>query len=180
MQKIGIIRKVDDLGRIVIPKELRKKLKIRESEQILIYTNESDQILLEKYQPLSEIFKFCDDYIQALSKVINATCIMTDLEKVLFIYGNMEKEYVNKKINEKFVKAMLDRNISMHDNKKYTIVDKEDLSKVSDERILPIIVDSNVVGAIIIITNNFTRKFGDVEEKFLSHALEFFKLQMEI
>ena len=180
MQKTGIIRKVDDLGRIVIPKELRKNLKIREGDLLEISLAENNKIILEKYEPLGEDFKVFSKYLEVMAKNTNNTCILTDTEKVIFSFGPNSNLYKDKKLKNSFIDEIFKRSISMHYNKVYTIVEDEDIRKISNEKIAIINVDGSVIGAIIMLTNNYAKKFGDLEEKLLDQAVDFFTIQMEI
>jgi len=180
MQKTGIIRKVDDLGRIVIPKELRKNLKIREGDLLEISLAENNKIILEKYEPLGEEFKVFSKYLEVMAKNTNNTCILTDTEKVIFSFGPNSNLYKDKKLKNSFIDEIFKRSISMHYNKVYTIVEDEDIRKISNEKIAIINVDGSVIGAIIMLTNNYAKKFGDLEEKLLDQAVDFFTIQMEI
>ncbi len=180
MQKTGIVRRVDDLGRIVIPKEIRKTLKIREGDELLISLQNENQVILQKYEPLGAVMKICDDYIETLAKISNSTCLLIDLEKVLFAHGGISRIYRNKSIKEKFSLKLQEKNISIREKRIFNIVDDENMADISDEIIAPLFIDGSLIGAIIMLTNNFTKKYGIVEEKLLEQAIEFFKSQMEI
>ncbi len=180
MQKTGIVRKVDDLGRIVIPKEIRKTLKIREGDELEISVEDNTKILLRKYEPLGEVLKVCSSYIETLSKVSNSTCILFDTNKVLFCYGNNSSEYKNKKISEKFLYKLLERSIMSIETKVLQIVEDEDIKKITNERIAPLNIDGSVIGAIVMLNTSKTRMYGAIEDKLIEQTVEFFKSQMEI
>ena len=180
MQKTGIIRKVDDLGRIVIPKEIRKTLKIREGEELEISLQNDNQIVLQKNVPFDSMINVYTSYIKALSKVSNTTCILTDMEKVIYAFGSSANVYLNKSLNQKYIDKLSNRLISIKENKITSICIGEDISKISDEKILPILIDGTLIGSVIMLTNNFTKKIGSIEEKLLEQAFEFFKAQMEV
>ena len=95
MQKTGIIRKVDDLGRIVIPKEIRKTIKIHEGDEMEFGVEDGVKIVLKKYSPLDDVYETCSNYIKSLSDVMGITCMMIDLEKVLFVSGALSKKIKN-------------------------------------------------------------------------------------
>lgn len=180
MQKTGILRKVDDLGRIVIPKEIRKNLKIREGEELEISIQNENQVVLQKSEPFNSSINVYISYVRALAKVSNATCILTDMEKVICAFGSSANLYINKNLTQKYIEKLSSRIISIRENKIINICEFEDISKISDEKILPILIDGTLIGSVIMLTNNFTKKIGNVEEKLLEQASEFFKAQMEI
>lgn len=180
MQKTGIIRKVDDLGRIVIPKEIRKTLKIREGDELEILVEESSKVILKKYEPLGEVLKICSSYLATLSKVSNSTCVLLDTNKVLFSYGANSSNYKNKDIYEKFLYKLLERNMMSIETKIMKIVEDEDMSEITNERIAPLNIDGSIIGAIAMISTSKTRRYGAIEDKLIEQAVEFFKSQMEI
>ncbi|CCZ56326.1 stage V sporulation protein T [Clostridium sp. CAG:1219] len=181
MQKTGIIRKVDDLGRIVIPKEIRKTIKIHEGDEMEIVVEDGAKIVLKKYSPLDDVYETCSNYIKSLSDVMEITCMMIDLEKVLFVSGTLSKKIENLLINEEFVKKLIKREVTPKDNKIYKIFDESITgNKILEEKVAPLIIDGSVIGAIVLINNNVQKRFGIMEEKILEQAISFFKLQMEI
>ena len=80
MKATGIIRRVDDLGRIVIPKEIRKTLKIREGDPVEIFTDNQGQVILKKYSPIGEIGNFAKAYAEAMSQIAGHRVLVTDRE----------------------------------------------------------------------------------------------------
>ena len=180
MQKTGIIRKVDDLGRIVIPKELRKTLKIREGDTLEISLYENSKIILEKNEPLGENLSVFKSYLECLSKNTNNTCILTNLESVLFAFGPNSNFYMNKKLKDKFINEIANRNLNIHQDKVLNIIDNENIKDISNEKIGILNVDGSVVGSVIMLSHNFSKKFGESEDKLLEQSIDFFVSQMEI
>lgn len=179
MQKTGIVRKVDDLGRIVIPKELRKNLKIREGDTVEINLSD-DKIVLKKNEPLGESLEVFKKYLECLAKNTNNTCILTDTEKVVFAFGPNSSFYINKKLKEAFSNEILNRNLNIHQNKVLNIISGENVNDISNEKIGVLNVNGSVVGSLIMLTHNFTKTFGSTEDKILEQSIDFFILQMEI
>ena len=87
MKATGIVRRIDDLGRIVVPKEIRRTLRIREGDPLEIYTGREGEIMLKKYSPIGEIGEFATAYAQALAQVSNALICITDREYVIAAAG---------------------------------------------------------------------------------------------
>lgn len=81
MKATGIVRRIDDLGRVVVPKEIRKTLKIREGDPVEIFTDNQGQIILKKYSPIGEMGDFARDYAEAMSQIAGHTVIVTDRKK---------------------------------------------------------------------------------------------------
>ena len=89
MKATGIVRRVDDLGRVVVPKEIRKTLKIREGDPVEIYTDSEGDIILRKYSPIGEMGDFARSYAQAMSQIAGHRVMVTDREKVVAVAGGV-------------------------------------------------------------------------------------------
>ena len=143
MKSTGIVRKIDELGRIVIPKEIRKYLNIHNGEDIQISVEE-EKIILKKHQKMSSINEIAQKYIDSFNKLSNSKYYITDKEKVI---ASSEKEIINSKIDDKIEESMNERrNISGK---------KLNLGKELNEFFLiePIINDADAIGTIIVVNN---------------------------
>ena len=83
MKATGIVRRIDDLGRIVVPKEIRRTLRIREGDPLEIFTSREGEIMLKKYSPVGELGEFARSYAQALAQTTEALVCITDREYVI-------------------------------------------------------------------------------------------------
>ena len=99
MKTTGIIRRIDELGRIVIPKEIRKNLRIKNGESLEIYL-ENDSIILKKYSQIESLKNVSIDYVEAFNQIIKHNIIVTDRDKVVAVSGPFKKKYLDKEINE--------------------------------------------------------------------------------
>ena len=150
MKTTGIIRRIDDLGRIVIPKELRRTLRIRTGESLEIFVDNED-IILKKYSPMESIEDAALRYVDSFSKVINHSVIVTDKNRVIAASGSLKKKYIGKNIS-----AFTDRNIERRDSfverhkKAFSFVDGvEDFGYYSFSSI---ICNGDTIGCVIIIS----------------------------
>ena len=103
----GIIRRIDELGRIVIPKEIRKKLRIDNGESLEILI-EDDNIILKKYSPVESLNDVVNKYVDIFSQVIKCNIIVVDRKKVIGVSSNIKKQYQDKDITE-FTLRSIDR-----------------------------------------------------------------------
>lgn len=110
MKTTGIIRRIDELGRIVIPKEIRKNLRIKNGESLEIYL-ENDSIILKKYSQIESLKNVSIDYVEAFNQIIKHNIIVTDRDKVIAAAGPLKKKYLDKEINE-----FTERSIERRDN----------------------------------------------------------------
>ncbi len=100
MKPTGVMRRIDDLGRIVIPKEIRKNLKIREGDSLEIFVADQGKVVLEKHSPLKDLEAIAGNYVNAINKTLNKTIIVTDSENIIAVAGEQKKDLLGKKISE--------------------------------------------------------------------------------
>ena len=93
MKATGIVRRIDDLGRVVIPKEIRRTLRIRESDPLEIFTDREGEIILKKYSPIGELSAFAQQYAESLSQTTGQLACICDMDQVIATSGNGKKEF---------------------------------------------------------------------------------------
>src|SRR5574344_363306 len=100
MKATGVVRRIDDLGRIVIPKEIRKTLRIKDGESVEIFLND-DNIILKKYLPLGELPGFYKDYVDSIYSEINKNIMVVDRDHIVAVAGSdtLKKKYVDSVIS---------------------------------------------------------------------------------
>lgn len=177
MKATGIVRRIDDLGRVVIPKEIRRTLRIREGDPLEIFVDRDGEVILKKYSPISELSDFAKEYADALYDSLGHTVLICDRDTIISVSGVSKKEYLNKNIGELVEKIMDDRNsVVMTDESEISIVDgiKE---TVTSYTVGPIIANGDPIGAVIILSKD--KIIGDVEHKAVETAASFLAKQME-
>lgn len=160
MKNTGIIRRIDDLGRIVIPKEIRNNLKIREGEKLEIFLEE-EKIILSKYSSMKSIDKIAKICVDALCEVININILITDRDKIIAASPNLRKKYLDKELDIRFSEKLLNFN---------TIIEKEakllkiitDFEEETSYISIPILIDGDIIGNVIIL--NFKDKINETDE----------------
>ena len=106
MKATGIVRRIDDLGRIVIPKEIRSTMHIRESDPLEIYTGNSGEIIFKKYSAIGEMPTFAEKFAEILQKEISAPVIITDRGSVIAVSGLQKIEFIGKSLTEEAEKII--------------------------------------------------------------------------
>lgn len=150
MKSTGITRRIDDLGRIVIPKEIRKNLKIKENEVLEIFIN-NDEIILKKFSPFNDSEKVLSDYIKVINDMTGNDVIITDRDKVILSSKKLEEKLLNKKLSEYVNDLMENRNTFLsNDMKVIEVIDNEKIKQ--NYYFIPFIIDSDVVGSIIMFS----------------------------
>ena len=95
MKSTGVIRRIDELGRIVIPKEIRKTLRIHDGDSLEIFTDNNDNIILSKYSSISVLNELANNIVQAINKVINGEILITDNDKVIAVSSNLKSKFID-------------------------------------------------------------------------------------
>lgn len=149
MKSTGVTRKIDELGRIVIPKEIRKNLGIRDGESLEIYT-EQESILLKKHSEIQKYEDLSNKLCEMISNIYNLNIIITDREKV--IATSIKEDILNRKINNQIIELIDNRNFYV--SKEIENINFEDINIKGHFTIAPIISSIDSLGTVIIIDNN--------------------------
>lgn len=175
MKSTGVVRRVDDLGRIVIPKEIRRTLRIRDGEALEIFVD-SEMIALKKFSKMTDMSDVAKELVEIINNNINKTVLITDRDKFIAASGTLKKNYIDKNISKFLEDVMSDRKClvenSMHP---IELIDnlKESLSYV----IYPIIMNGDAVGLVLAISNN--GDIGQLEEKLVNITAQFLGKHIE-
>ncbi len=177
MKATGIVRRIDDLGRVVIPKEIRRTLRIREGDPLEIFVDRDGEVILKKYSPISELSDFAKEYVDAVYDSLGHTVLICDRDNVIAIAGASKKEYMNKAISN-LVEGVMDERQSflMTDTKEVSFVEGKE-ETVSSYVMGPIIAGGDPIGAIVIFSKEAV--IGEVEKKAVDTAVSFLARQME-
>lgn len=180
MKATGIVRRIDDLGRIVIPKEIRRTLHIRESDPLEIFTDREGQIILKKYSPIGEMTTFAKQYAESLAQVSGHTTLIADRDQFIAIAGGY-KNLLNKSVSRQLEEKITNREtmIAARGDRSFISISEEPAEDYQHEAIAPIICEGDVIGAVILIENDNKGKMGEVEQKLILSAAGFLGRQME-
>ena len=113
MKATGIVRRIDDLGRVVIPKEIRRTLRIKEGTPLEIFTDREGEIILKKYSPIGELSTFAKEYAEVLSQTTGMVSCITDHDQVIAAAGQGGKEYVGKEISSELEEVIFAREMKL-------------------------------------------------------------------
>lgn len=154
MKATGIVRRIDDLGRIVIPKEIRRTMHIHEGDPLEIYTTSEGEIIFKKYSPIGELRSFAEQHATILSKMINIPTIICDRDNIIAAAGIAKREIINKPISQDLKNILQQR-------KTYTTQKNKPIypSQETKHNILvcsPIISSGDLNGAVILLSANST------------------------
>ena len=184
MKATGVVRRIDDLGRIVIPKEIRKTLRIKEGDPLEIFTDREGQIILKKYSPIGELSEFATEYAETLAKTTGHIACITDKDTVIAVSGGSKKDFLEQGISKDLERIMDDKEayISKENNDvSVPITQNENADKKNNAQVVyPIISDGDVIGSVILISKDANTKMTEVEKKVVQSAASFLGTQMEL
>lgn len=176
MKATGVVRRIDELVRIVIPKEIRKTLRIREGENIEIYLDSDESIVLKKYSIVKKLGDFAQAFTDSIYSFLKLNILITDNDNIIAFSGPLKKEYINKSISDYLLNSIKRReNILEKHFKSINIINEKELE--GTYTINSIIVNGDVVGLFIIFSDN--DKIKEVEEKISQIAAQFLSKYLE-
>lgn len=180
MRATGIVRRIDDLGRVVIPKEIRRTLRIRESEPLEIFTGKEGEIVLKKYSPISEMTNFAKQYVESLSQVSGRVAIVTDRDQFIAVSGGL-RNVMGKEISKELENKMEKRDTFMaaRGDRNFIPVLEEMPEEIIYEAVCPILSEGDMIGAVLLLETDNKRKMNEGDLKLIQAAAGFLGKQME-
>ena len=181
MKATGIVRRIDDLGRVVIPKEIRRTLRIREGTPLEIFTDREGEIILKKYSPIGELAPFAKQYAESLAQTTGLVVCVCDRDQVIAVAGGARRELLGKNISKQLESVIEDRENILVDNKEYRYirVTDSDSEDFCGQAISPIICEGDAIGAVVILSKEAKAVLGETEQKLAISAAGFLGKQME-
>lgn len=181
MKATGIIRRIDNLGRLVIPKEIRKVLKIKESDPMEIFVGSDGEIVLKKYSPMADMSVFAQQYVEAVSQSLGLPVMITDRDTVIAVAGMPKKDILGSELHRE-LENVIDsrRSVATRKGEKGFARITEDGMDIDGEVIQPIIAEGDAIGAVVVIAKDPAGRIGDIEKKAAVIAASFLGKQMEV
>lgn len=182
MKATGIVRRIDDLGRVVIPKEIRRTLRIREGDPLEIFTDRDGEVILKKYSPIGELTEFATEYAESLNDALGQVAIIADRDTIIAVAGASKKEFLEKRVSKAFEKAMEGKKslVITEKEKVYPLTnDASDEQKYTSQVIAPIVSQGDAIGAVVLLSKEEDELLGELELKVAETAANFLGKQME-
>ena len=177
MKATGIVRRIDDLGRVVIPKEIRKTMRLKDGDALEIFTDSDGEVIFKKYSPIGELSSFATQYAEAIHSQIAVPIIISDNDHVVASSGIPKRDVYEKRISEQTEELLEDRHYftkSLKNEKFYPI---DGLEKTAG-LVYPIISAGDAVGSVIMLSDDDSVP-GDTHIKLAQVAASFLGKQME-
>ena len=177
MKATGIVRRIDDLGRVVIPKEIRRTLRLREGTPLEIFTDREGEII----SPMVELAAFAVQYAEAMAQSTGLMVCIADRDQIIAVSGGPKKEYYQKTISRALELAVSERqNIcAARGEKAFIPITSDEMEESSAEVIVPILSEGDAIGAVILLSREAKQALGGAEMKLAATAAGFLGRQME-
>ena len=154
MKATGIVRRIDDLGRVVVPKEIRRTLRLREGTPLEIFTDREGEIILKKYSPMMELNAFAGQYADAMAQSTGLMVCITDRDQVVAAAGGAKKDFFQKPISRALEHVIQERMTVQagKDERAFTPVTDDDSEGITAQVITPIICEGDAIGSVIVMS----------------------------
>lgn len=179
MKATGIVRRIDDLGRVVIPKEIRRTLRIREGDPLEIFVDRDGEVILKKYSPIGELGDFAKEYAESLYESTGHITLISDRDTVIAIAGASKKEYLDKQIGNLLENSMDNRKIALESSTGTYEIIRDHPETISSFVIAPIISGGDPIGTVVLLNKDESVKMSEMESKMAETAAGFLGKQME-
>ncbi|HHW09876.1 MAG TPA: stage V sporulation protein T [Firmicutes bacterium] len=178
MKATGIVRRIDDLGRVVIPKEIRRTLRIREGDPLEIFVDREGEVILKKYSPIGELSDFAQEYVDSLAESTGHMALITDRDVVVAASGGPKRQLVDRELPPIFEKVM--------ESRRSMALPKPGQSEGQDIPwdftscvLAPIIAEGDPIGVVMLGAKDEKIRLGELELKLVETAASFLAKQME-
>ena len=165
MKATGIVRRIDDLGRVVIPKEIRRTLRIKEGDPLEIFTDREGEVILKKYSPIGELGKFAREFAESLAQTSGHAVCITDRDQIVAAAGGLKKDYVGKSISG-VLEEMINERESILAGKtpeRHVELTNDDEKPEVQQVITPILCGGDAIGSVILSGKDRSVKMGETE-----------------
>ncbi|MCK8817025.1 stage V sporulation protein T [Natroniella sulfidigena] len=184
MKATGIVRRIDDLGRVVIPKEIRRTMRIREGEPLEIFVDRDGEVILKKYSPIGELGEFAQEYVDSLAEVTGHIACVLDRDAIVAVAGAKKNKFIDKPTSE-LTEGVMESGETKIINEANE-VDEEifcegiyEEDKFTAQVLTPIMSQGEAIGVVVLASQSEGTEMGDLEVKLATTAAGFLAKQME-
>jgi len=183
MRATGIVRRIDELGRVVIPKEIRRTLRIREGDPLEIYTDHDGEVVLKKYSPIGEISAIAKDYTDSLYRTLGHITCICDRDAVVSISGTNRKELMEKPLSSDVDQILQSRQTSIMNltsgDRMLPVTGDDKADQYTAQLITPILSDGEIIGGLILLSRETGSHMTDIDQKVAETTATIVGRQME-
>lgn len=179
MKATGIVRRVDDLGRIVIPKEIRRTLRIREGDPLEIYTEKDGGVIFRKYSPMGDLQEFASQMCQSIGAATGHIAAISDRDSIIALYGAAKKELMDKPNSPQLEKIMEKRNPYLYHSGDPRIPAADGTEKYHLGAAAPIVSQGDLMGCVMLLLGEGDSPLQESDQSLTRTAAGFLGMQME-
>ena len=180
MKATGIVRRIDELGRIVLPKEIRRTMKIREGDPLEIFTDRDGEVIFKKYSPVGEMAAFSSQYAETLHRTCDMSVIICDRDYIISCGGISKKEYLEKQVSGELEELMESRNMYVFRLDGDKIYPTSERGEHFVSCAMPIISEGDIIGCVAALCDSSKPRPSDAtEQKLVMTAAAFLGKQNE-
>lgn len=179
MKATGIVRRIDDLGRVVIPKEIRRTLRIREGDPLEIYTATDGEVIFKKYSPVGELSEFAGQYADVISRISSLPTLICDKDHVIAASGVSKREFLERRVSAVLENYMESRKSYAANQQNAGDIQPIEGIEHPASVIYPIISSGDVTGAVVMLSSESIKVPSGAEIKLAQSAAAFLGKQME-
>ena len=179
MKATGIVRRIDDLGRVVIPKEIRRTMRIREGDPLEIYTSREGEVIFKKYSLLGGVEDFAAELCETMSRSTGSVCAVTDRDTVIAVAGGSKRELMGKRITPELDQIMESRKIYQYTGEGQPLQVTEGIDSLLTTVAAPILAEGDLLGLVLFISSDPAAVTGDTEYKLAQTIAAFLGRHME-
>ena len=186
MKATGIVRRIDDLGRIVIPIEIRRDMHIRDGDPLEIFVDKNGEVVLKKYSAVADLGAFAQGLVSSLHEATGHLALLADRDTVVAVGGSEPKSYLGKRLGAPALRAMENRETLLfttldhgHPGMTVEVGSGAERCPFRSEVIAPVIVGGDPVGAVVLATTGEAASFGELEQKLTQTAAGFLARHMQ-
>ena len=179
MKATGIVRRIDDLGRVVIPKEIRRTLRIREGDPLEIYTSRDGEVIFKKYSLLGGVEDFASDLCETMSRSTGSICAVTDRDTIIAVAGGSKRDLMGKRITPELEQIMENRKIYQYSGDARSVPVVEGSDKLLALVAAPILAEGDLLGLVLFVGADPAAITGETEYKLAQTIAAFLGRHME-
>ena len=179
MKATGIVRRIDDLGRVVIPKEIRRTMRIREGDPLEIYTSREGEVIFKKYSLLGGVEDFASELCETMNRSTGSICAVTDRDTVIAVAGGGKRELLGKRISPELEQVMEGRKSYQYAEGGRPLQITEDNGTLLAVVAAPILAEGDLLGLVLFVSNGPATPPGDTEYKLAQTIAAFLGRHME-
>ena len=178
MKATGIVRRIDDLGRVVIPKEIRKTMRLKEGAPLEIYTDKDGEIIFKKYSPIGELSNYVGVFSEIINKSTGKTVAVADKDRIIAVSGSRKKELLERRI-ENFAEERRNYIYKIGDPRVHVTEAADESDDLYAGMVCPILVEGDVIGSIILLLDDSGAAPSETEVQILTTSTQLLARQLE-